>query len=604
MNVVNYDIKVRDFATSTIVKFANSIHQTTVTVNALKYQFQDFAQKSTLYTDRLTGHNKILSMSYKELQISIKRVENVAATSKVPLTIAAARKELESLSRQSNKIKGADKSAPSKKGGSSGGGLKNMLGGVKKILGAVGVSLDVGDIVSAGFNLISDSISKSFERQKIQSSFNILAGSKNSGEKLTADLVKLQKNSVLGPEVFQNAQNMLGHGIKAEDIAPNMKMLGDVSMGDTQKLNSLTQAFSQLYTAGKLTSDGLSEFINAGFDPLEVMAERTGKSISQLTRDVDEGKISFEDIKQSFIDATSEGGRFADAMEQIAETPAGKVQQLENAWDELKTKAGDSFMPLITNALEFANLILPFIESGISPLEDGIKKVSEWMSGLKDDTGGFKDYIDIVAQFFNESIVPLSNKLFGTISNIVIKLANFIKNSEFLKDIFALVYKFYGFIAKGIEGLLSALQWLFDKIFMPVINKLEEAYRFVKKLIFGEDSVKVNSKFSLDFNSKPKLPKSEEVNKKEKEDKKENKEFTNSIKNLVNHTTSNSNRSIKAKEDIISNKQQVVNIHVGKFLDSINLNSVNIQEGTADIEKIFMEMFARVLVGTTNDALS
>lgn len=604
MNVVNYDIKVRDFATSTIVKFANSIHQTTVTVNALKYQFQDFALKSTLYTDRLTGHNKILSMSYKELQISIKRVENVAATSKVPLTIAAARKELESLSRQSNKIKGADKSAPSKKGGSSGGGLKNMLGGVKKILGAVGVSLDVGDIVSAGFNLISDSISKSFERQKIQSSFNILAGSKNSGEKLTADLVKLQKNSVLGPEVFQNAQNMLGHGIKAEDIAPNMKMLGDVSMGDTQKLNSLTQAFSQLYTAGKLTSDGLSEFINAGFDPLEVMAERTGKSISQLTRDVDEGKISFEDIKQSFIDATSEGGRFADAMEQIAETPAGKVQQLENAWDELKTKAGDSFMPLITNALEFANLILPFIESGISPLEDGIKKVSEWMSGLKDDTGGFKDYIDIVAQFFNESIVPLSNKLFGTISNIVIKLANFIKNSEFLKDIFALVYKFYGFIAKGIEGLLSALQWLFDKIFMPVINKLEEAYRFVKKLIFGEDSVKVNSKFSLDFNSKPKLPNPEEVNKKEKEDKKENKEFTNSIKNLVNHTTSNSNRSIKAKEDIISNKQQVVNIHVGKFLDSINLNSVNIQEGTADIEKIFMEMFARVLVGTTNDALS
>lgn len=604
MNVVNYDIKVRDFATSTIVKFANSIHQTTVTVNALKYQFQDFALKSTLYTDRLTGHNKILSLSYKELQISIKRVENVAATSKVPLTIAAARKELESLSRQSNKIKGADKSAPSKKGGSSGGGLKNMLGGVKKILGAVGVSLDVGDIVSAGFNLISDSISKSFERQKIQSSFNILAGSKNSGEKLTADLVKLQKNSVLGPEVFQNAQNMLGHGIKAEDIAPNMKMLGDVSMGDTQKLNSLTQAFSQLYTAGKLTSDGLSEFINAGFDPLEVMAERTGKSISQLTRDVDEGKISFEDIKQSFIDATSEGGRFADAMEQIAETPAGKVQQLENAWDELKTKAGDSFMPLITNALEFANLILPFIESGISPLEDGIKKVSEWMSGLKDDTGGFKDYIDIVAQFFNESIVPLSNKLFGTISNIVIKLANFIKNSEFLKDIFALVYKFYGFIAKGIEGLLSALQWLFDKIFMPVINKLEEAYRFVKKLIFGEDSVKVNSKFSLDFNSKPKLPNPEEVNKKEKEDKKENKEFTNSIKNLVNHTTSNSNRSIKAKEDIISNKQQVVNIHVGKFLDSINLNSVNIQEGTADIEKIFMEMFARVLVGTTNDALS
>lgn len=604
MNVVNYDIKVRDFATSTIVKFANSIHQTTVTVNALKYQFQDFALKSTLYTDRLTGHNKILSLSYKELQISIKRVENVAATSKVPLTIAAARKELESLSRQSNKIKGADKSAPSKKGGTSGGGLKNMLGGVKKILGAVGVSLDVGDIVSAGFNLISDSISKSFERQKIQSSFNILAGSKNSGEKLTADLVKLQKNSVLGPEVFQNAQNMLGHGIKAEDIAPNMKMLGDVSMGDTQKLNSLTQAFSQLYTAGKLTSDGLSEFINAGFDPLEVMAERTGKSISQLTRDVDEGKISFEDIKQSFIDATSEGGRFADAMEQIAETPAGKVQQLENAWDELKTKAGDSFMPLITNALEFANLILPFIESGISPLEDGIKKVSEWMSGLKDDTGGFKDYIDIVAQFFNESIVPLSNKLFGTISNIVIKLANFIKNSEFLKDIFALVYKFYGFIAKGIEGLLSALQWLFDKIFMPVINKLEEAYRFVKKLIFGEDSVKVNSKFSLDFNSKPKLPNPEEVNKKEKEDKKENKEFTNSIKNLVNHTTSNSNRSIKAKEDIISNKQQVVNIHVGKFLDSINLNSVNIQEGTADIEKIFMEMFARVLVGTTNDALS
>jgi tape measure domain-containing protein len=597
MNVVEYAIKIRDFATSPMAKFANSTRQATTTVNTIKTRFQDFTQKATLFTDRLTGRNKMLSMSYNELQTAIKRVENVAATSKVPSVIAAARKELEALNRQSNKIKGIGVSAPSKGGGTSGGGIMGMLGGAKGLLGAAGLALGAGALISSGTGLVSDSINKSLERQQVQTSFNVLTGNKDTGEKLTADLVKLQKDTILGSEVFSNAQTMMGYGIKAEDILPNMKMLGDVSMGDSQKLGSLTLAFSQVQAAGKLTGQDLLQFVNAGFNPLQSMSEKTGKSIGELRKEVEDGNISFADVKQAFIDATSEGGRFANMMEKIAETPAGKVRQLQGAWDEVKIKAGTAFMPAISMALDLANRILPLIESAIDSLASRVLVVAGWMSNIKNITGGFMDYVKIVGDCYRNYVIPLVVKLYNVLSDMVSKIVDFVKNSELLKDVFYFIGELCGFILDGISAMVDALKWLFDNVVMPILNAIEKGYRMIKGAVLEKDNVPDDGIDLRNFGA-PLLTTLLTDPKKEKN------EVTSTLKDIAKNTSSNSDKSKKTKDDIISGKQQVVNIHVGKFLDSINLNSVNIQEGAAEIEKIFMELFARVLAGTTNDALS
>ena len=77
-------------------------------------------------------------------------------------------------------------------------------------------------------------------------------------------------------DVTQATQMMLGFNIEAEKVPRYLQAIGDVSMGDTQRFNSLTLAFSQMSAAGKLMGQDLNQMINAGFNPLQIMADKTG----------------------------------------------------------------------------------------------------------------------------------------------------------------------------------------------------------------------------------------------------------------------------------------------------------------------------------------
>lgn len=91
---------------------------------------------------------------------------------------------------------------------------------------------------------------------------------------------------------------------------PNIKALGDIAMGDRNKLNSLTLAFSQMTASGRLMGQDLLQMINAGFNPLSEISRKTGKSIGVLKEEMEKGKISAEMVTQAFYSATQAGGQF------------------------------------------------------------------------------------------------------------------------------------------------------------------------------------------------------------------------------------------------------------------------------------------------------
>lgn len=278
-NIVEFALKLRDMATPSLRNFGTVANQT-------------FARANQMATG-LTAHHRILGQSYTELQSRIRQVENTIRTSTIPSQIAHARRELEALQRRANMqpsrgITGGG--IPS--GGIPSGGLTGLLGsvgGLKGMIATAGLGMAVKSIVSNTSGFISEAINKGLERQQIQTSFNVLAGNDVAGKALTDQLVALQKNTILGSEVFQNAQTMLGFGFQSNEVYENLKMLGDVSLGDAQKLGSLTLAFSQIRAGGKLTGQDLLQLINAGFNPLESMALKTGKSVAVLKDEMSKG---------------------------------------------------------------------------------------------------------------------------------------------------------------------------------------------------------------------------------------------------------------------------------------------------------------------------
>lgn len=192
-------------------------------------------------------------------------------------------------------------------------------------------------------NFAREGIGKAIQMEATKKTFQVLTGSREGGNQLANGLNSLQANTVLGPEVFKNAQTLLGFGLASERVIPTLKMLGDVSMGNAEKLGSLTLAFAQVQSAGKLTGQDLLQFVNAGFNPLNEISRTTGQSMAYLRKQMEEGGISALMVSKAFETATGKGGKFENMMQQMAETTQGKIAQMEGAIEQRMTDLGDSF---------------------------------------------------------------------------------------------------------------------------------------------------------------------------------------------------------------------------------------------------------------------
>lgn len=569
MNIVDYGIRMRDMASAPLGRFTQQVRQS-----------MPLTQRFSAGVVRMTAFHKL---SYNELQKRIKETENIIRNSTIKSEIRAAKRELSSLQRQATK-RGIDGGGSSKSAGLSVAGM--LKGGL-----AVGAVMAVGRQVG---QFLGSSVQESLERQQIQTSFNVLAGDEKKGSELTKQLVDLQKNTILGKEVFKNAQTMMGFGFDSTEVLDNMKMLGDVSMGDTEKFQSLTLAFSQVRAAGKLQGQDLLQLVNAGFNPLEQMAKRTGKSIGQLKDEMGKGNISFADIQQAFKDATSEGGKFDNMLAKIAETPAGKIKQLEGAWDEFKIKAGGAMMPLVNTMLNFANKMMPLMEQMIEPMTNGMQTVVEWIGIAKpyfvdmlqpavnfikqlvSDTGGWMSYLEVIKTLFVEHIYPVIKRIVSAVFGMVGKLIEFVKNSQLLKDLYSFIGNIMGGIWDMIGGLINAMSWLFNNIMMPLINAIEKAYRFIAG----------SEKSPTKVISKPKIALPTPVEIKQ----------TDILTDISKNISDNKQSAQTSEKAIASGGQKIVNIQVGKFFDNINFHTSTLKEATSDIENTVLECLSRVLM--------
>lgn len=560
MNIVEFALKFKDMASGPLKHFGDQSRSA-------------FSQAKQMAGD-LTGRNHALAQSYDEMQKHIKQLEQTIASSTIPSQIRAAKRELESLRAQSAKHPGNTGGGASAAagGGMMGGGMgiANMIGPAAAIAAGYKVASWIGGAIGAGL-----------ERQKIQTSFDVLTGGKEAGAALTKELVDLQKNTILGAEVFQNAQTMLGFGFDSTEVTSNMKMLGDVAMGDAEKLNSLTLAFSQVKAGGKLTGGDMLQFINAGFNPLNEIAKSTGKSMGELKDEMSAGNISFAMVQQAFKDATSEGGKFNNMLETIAQTPAGKMAQYSGMWDEFKIKAGTAFQPLVSMALDLGGKLLPIIEQFITPMGEGIAKAVEWMKSLSSETGGWMDYLNPVKTLFTDHVLPVVQKLWGYVSSVVGDMVSFIKQSELLKDIFKFVYAVVGAIFEVIGVLGQMVKWLWDNVLYPVIKALENAHRWMKGMSAMPDSKTVTANIVM-----PKAQKAAD------DKSKSNADMVSEVGKIA---AENAKSADAAKSEISGGGPRVLNITVHKFLDTIEISTVNMQETAAEIEQKVSEMFARIL---------
>ena len=146
-----------------------------------------------------------------------------------------------------------------------------------------------------------------------------MLGDQAKAQELVNNLKSEAARTPFGMEdLAKGAQTLMAFGMSADEAQLRLGQLGDISQGDAVKLESLTLAFAQMSSTGKLTGQDLNQMINAGFNPLEEMSRKTGKSIGELKDEMGKGAISAQMVVDASESATAEGGRFYGALEALA----------------------------------------------------------------------------------------------------------------------------------------------------------------------------------------------------------------------------------------------------------------------------------------------
>lgn len=190
----------------------------------------------------------------------------------------------------------------------------------------------------------------SFEQLAI--SFRVMTGSAQTGQELTDAIIKLgAETPMTAQQLSKAAQLLLSFGESAENIIPDLKLLGDITGGEVNRFNMLALAFAQVGANGKLMGQDLLQMVNAGFNPLQIMSQTTGKSMGQLRKEMEDGRVTFQMVRQAMADAASEGGRYFGLMEQQSQSLNGRLSTLGDTWEQVAKNIGDFFLPMAKAAV-------------------------------------------------------------------------------------------------------------------------------------------------------------------------------------------------------------------------------------------------------------
>lgn len=193
------------------------------------------------------------------------------------------------------------------------------------------------------------------EIESFQISFETLIGNKDKAIAFFSELKKFAvETPLLLNDLSKGAQLLLGFGVSLDKVMPTLKHIGDISMGNAERFNSLALAFAQMSATGKLMGQDLLQMVNAGFNPLKTMSETTGKSMETLKDEMSKGAISADMVAKAFEDATAKGGKFNGMLEKQSKGIKGSISNLEGAIQDALNDMGEKGQGIITEGISLA----------------------------------------------------------------------------------------------------------------------------------------------------------------------------------------------------------------------------------------------------------
>ena len=244
------------------------------------------------------------------------------------------------------------------------------------------------------------------QMEMYRANFETMLGSAEAGAQMLERVRDMAAATPFGTTDLVGAtETLLQFGMAGEEVIPTLRMLGDISLGDANKLSRLSLVMGQVAAAGRMTGQDLLQMINAGFNPLQELVRTQGHDIAYWREQMENGRITTQMVTDAMRSATAEGGRFHDGMARGAQTLSGKWSTLKDNVMNLAIAIGEQLTPALTEMVDGVNQVFDAFsgsETYFFNFEKGIRNLTRAIGDFLPSLQDIVDRLDEINQAQNE----------------------------------------------------------------------------------------------------------------------------------------------------------------------------------------------------------
>ena len=218
------------------------------------------------------------------------------------------------------------------------------------------------------------------EFQKTEIAFGTMLKSEEKAQALMGEMVDLAAKTPFGlTDVTDGAKRLLAFQVPAEQVVDTLRRMGDVAAGLNVPMGQLIHVYGQVKAQGKLMTNDLYQFMNAGIPMTAELAKVMGVAENEVKDLISAGKVGFPEVQSVINNLTNEGGLFFNLMEQQSASLSGQIANLEDAIEQMYNKIGEKTEGFLSSGIQ-----------GITFLVENYEKVGVVLAGLVGTYGAYR----------------------------------------------------------------------------------------------------------------------------------------------------------------------------------------------------------------------
>lgn len=367
------------------------------------------------------------------------------------------------------------------------GGIVKGVGGLVAGAATVGVGL-IGSVAGVGIKTAAE-----FEQMEV--AFGTLMGSSDKAKK---EMAWLKDSAAATPfelaDLTAADKTLLNFGFTSDKVRHDfMNSMGNMAAAvglPSSRLPDLARVFGQVQASGRASLEDVNQLIDAGIPVWDALKQATGKSVTQIRKDISDGKISAETFNgalQKFSD-----NKFGDAMEKQGQTLNGMWSTLQDTFALGAMDMIKPLMPLIKDLMpKMASLmgtIGQAVAGAIPAIMDFAGKAKAMWDGFFSGGGGgqvtgvfnsIKGVVMSVIPYFQQFAVFVQTTIFPALQQMWIQV------QPVLQQLWSTVITVFNAIKVGISAAVQFIQLLWSNFGQRLLSGVQAVWGGIMTAIRG-----------------------------------------------------------------------------------------------------------------------